>query len=422
MVNALSELQKRAIAYSGQADIGDVPPLYAARRAAEQAAAEQALGGTGQLPSGGGGVAPVAAAGGGGAVGGSADFGLPGTTGDPAIDQALASGYRDVINAGRADPRGPPGRDAQNPDVEAFLDDYFGFLKNPAVIGASAPFVGPFAAALGPLFGATDIPEAAPLTPSAILAQLFGGPTVEQGTAERVGTGIAAPSEEAAAAIAQELNQQLGLPSFGSGLSSGDRGGGPSEGGGGGFGCFAGGTLVLMADMTEKPIEHIRIGDEVMGFYEAGEPTRCRVIGTFAHKDKPVVRLNGGTLVTRNHRFFAETHENAYEFVPIEEVSLGGTIMGVEGEKRLVETLEDAGEFRDVFNLTVEGAHTYFANGYRVHNIKHFGGPVVAPEDGGEVEETLLDGEFVLNPQATKMLGHDFLNNVNHMARLASRK
>lgn len=422
-MNALSELQKRAIAYSGQADIGDVPPLYAAQRAAQQQATEQALGGMGTGASGAGGTVPLAPGlGGGGAVGGSADFGLPGSTGDPAVDAALASGYRDVVNQGRADPRGAPGRDAQNPDVEAFLDDYFGFLKDPAVIGVSAPFVGPFARTLGPYFGAEGIPESAPLGPIDIIQHLAGK---IMGGDQDLG-GFMSDAEIEAAAAAGEISAAPIDPATGQigrkvgGIRGGDRGGGPS-GGGGGFGCFAAGTLILMADGTQKPIETIRLDDMVMGFHEAGEPEPARVIGVYAHKDKSVLRLNGGTLVTRLHRFFAETHENAYEFVPMEDIRVGQNIMGTNGERRMVETIEDAGEFRDVHNFTVEGLHTYFANGYRVHNIKHMGGPVVAPEEGGEVNETLLDGEFVLNPQATKMLGEDFLHRANHMARLANR-
>jgi hypothetical protein len=87
-----------------------------------------------------------------------------------------------------------------------------------------------------------------------------------------------------------------------------------------------------------------------------------------SHADQPVIRVNGNTLVTRNHPFFAETHPDGYEFVPAEELHLRQNVMGVDGEKIQIETIEDAGEFRDVFNITVEGLHTYFANGYRVHN------------------------------------------------------
>lgn len=361
MVNTLSELQKRAIAYSGQADIGDVPPLYAAQRAAQQAAAEQALGGTGMGgASGAGGVAPLAAGlGGGGAVGGTADIGLPGTTGDPVMDATLASGYRQTIIDDRADPRGAPGRDAQNPDVEAFLDDYFGFLQNPGVIGASAPFVGPVASVLGPYFGAEDVPESAPLGPMDLIGYLAGkitGGDAFDGLTEQEVQALTLDPISPVAPIDSRAGADRGQDG---GRGIGDPGRGT---------CFAAGTVVLMADMTECPIERIQLGDKVMAFYEAGPPEPAMVVGVHAHKNVNIVRVNGSTLTTANHPFFAETRPNDFEFVPAEELKIGQPLMGIDGEKIVVETIEKTNEVRDVFNITVEGLHTYFANGYRVHN------------------------------------------------------
>ena len=172
-VNMLSELAKRGVAYSGQADIGDVPPLYALQRAAQQAAAERALSGAGG-PAGAGGV-QMPPMGGGGAVGGTADTGLPGQLPfGPMVDTALVRQYRDLQREAPGEGRGAPGRTAgYSPEVEAFLEDYFGFLQNPFAMATSVPGFGQLVGVLGSAISGLPAPEAAPLTPESLVAHVI---------------------------------------------------------------------------------------------------------------------------------------------------------------------------------------------------------------------------------------------------------
>ena len=89
----------------------------------------------------GGGV-PLSGGYGGGAGGaaGAADIGLPGNSGmPPEIEEQVIRAMRATGESRDGFDRGAPGRDGANPEVEAFLDEHFSFLKDPAAIGMAAP-------------------------------------------------------------------------------------------------------------------------------------------------------------------------------------------------------------------------------------------------------------------------------------------
>ena len=65
--------------------------------------------------------------------------------------------------------------------------------------------------------------------------------------------------------------------------------------------CFAAGTMIQMADGTEKPIEQIRVGDQVMSFDDPnGELVTSTVTQTFETPDQLVIDFHG-TYVTPGH-------------------------------------------------------------------------------------------------------------------------
>ncbi|MEO0500585.1 MAG: UvrD-helicase domain-containing protein, partial [Pseudomonadota bacterium] len=75
--------------------------------------------------------------------------------------------------------------------------------------------------------------------------------------------------------------------------------------------CLAAGTLVLMADSSERPIESVRAGDDVMSCYGSGDFRPARVTDTFSRRhDGPLIRVRtarGRALVsTAEHRHFAD--------------------------------------------------------------------------------------------------------------------
>ena len=163
--------------------------------------------------------------------------------------------------------------------------------------------------------------------------------------------------------------QQLNIGSGGGGTAGP---GGPCTscgyyGYGGGIPCFARGTPILMADRTMKPIEDVKVGDEVMSF--TGEPDR--VIRVHKRQSDHVRELwvsnqkgeKRRILTTDHHLFWAGDGK----WVPARLLKVGTTVYGPDKAAwRVVENIR-RDEAQTVYNLDVTKYHSYFANGILVH-------------------------------------------------------
>lgn len=146
---------------------------------------------------------------------------------------------------------------------------------------------------------------------------------------------------------------------------------------GGGFAhCFVADTMVEMADGTLKNIQDVVLGDVLKG-----ETGNNKVIGFHQPKlgDEKVYSFNGGRhFVTAEHPFrttdgwkslnpgkTAEEHLN----ITVTELKVGDTLVTDEG---LVKLNFIHGQYRDkdtqLYNFKLDGDHTYYADGYLVHN------------------------------------------------------
>jgi len=444
--NPLSNIAKRDIAFSGRADVGNVPELYAMRRAM-QGTGQADMGGTAGLASGAGGSTPLDSSGGfggGGAVGGRADIGLPGASlydQDREIEytrllRQMQEGGGEGPDRGEIASRGGLNVDPADPFGVGFGQGVSNVTQIASLLGVPTmgmanQFVNLMlqdAQSRNDAFFDSLIEGTAPLQPGS-------GVTIERSGSFGPDFGAESGSDFGADLATGDVDIDTS-----SGVSIGrrddrDGGGGDAGSGGGGgqgqmggeAGCFAAGTKILMADGSEKGIEQIQLGDKVMGFNEDEDPEPCEVIGRFAHRSKPVWRLNGNTLVTPAHRFFALIDNKGHGFWPLEEIPIGAKIMAGDGGSVTVETIENAGEQRDVFNITVQRLHTYISNGFRVHNRKEEGGEIT-PTTGypSDVEDRMVDmriGEHVLTEDAVRMAGGPaFFDGMNMMARLARKR
>ena len=148
-------------------------------------------------------------------------------------------------------------------------------------------------------------------------------------------------------------------------------------GGGGGGGCFTGRTPVVMADRTIRALAEIAVGDRVLAYDEVARELRaCAVIQTFAHEPEPYLHIwlaDGSRIeVTANHPLSRDL-----QWVSADRVRAGDRLdalaTGLDGIVQLaVERVEPSGRVAPVFNLEVDGAHTYFANGVLAHNKSVF--------------------------------------------------
>lgn len=138
------------------------------------------------------------------------------------------------------------------------------------------------------------------------------------------------------------------------------------------FHCFAGDTLITMADGSARGIAELRAGDLVLGCDEAGELSRARVQRLHVAPSVPCLELRldraGPSLkVTAAHPLLADGL-----WRPAGSLRPGSQLMtwSDRGAVAPVTLLERASmpAALTVFNLTVDGCHTFFAEGVLVHN------------------------------------------------------
>ncbi len=138
--------------------------------------------------------------------------------------------------------------------------------------------------------------------------------------------------------------------------------------------CFAGGTPVLMADGTWRPIAAIDKGAAVLAFDEqTGRVLPARVSQRLDHAPEAICRaviedLDRELLVTSNHPFYCDGRwRRIGELAPQSEL-FHFDATRAESTPRRLRALEPTGHRAPVFNLEVEEAHSYFVEGMLVHN------------------------------------------------------
>lgn len=185
--------------------------------------------------------------------------------------------------------------------------------------------------------------------------------------------------------LGQNWNDLMGL--FGGG------GGGTTQPFQTAGGCFVAGTRVLMADGSEKPIETLQIGEQVHTY--DGAKHRHAVITdriTFHTKQTYALTFSDGTvLLTTDSHPIATTQgwksispeSTALENpgLPVTPLTIGDAIYTVSGITCYLASIQKR-EIAQVYNITVDTAHTYYANNILVHNAKGF-------TSGGEGSENV---------------------------------
>lgn len=185
------------------------------------------------------------------------------------------------------------------------------------------------------------------------------------------GPGYYGVTSDAVTASAAEGRYIVGYATSG---AAGGGGSGSTGGGGAGGSCFTGDTLVVMASGATRRIDRIRVDDLVRAF----DPTAlvlqpARVTATHVHPVRDVLVL---ALADREVTTTAEhpvlTPDRG--FVAAGALRTGDTVL-VHVDGALVPAVLTGVHRRRsrrcrVYNLTVEGLHTYVAGGLAVHNTK----------------------------------------------------
>ena len=146
--------------------------------------------------------------------------------------------------------------------------------------------------------------------------------------------------------------------------------------------CFVGETMVKMGDDTEKRIDEIKEGDEVLNDLGTTSIVKQHII----HEEGPyqIYGFNGGEgFVTKDHPLKVQTKEGEEVWKAIDPSWIApvthevdtltlevGDMLVVGKEEKLVEvkSIEETGTASSTYNLTLDNVHTYYANDYVAHN------------------------------------------------------
>jgi hypothetical protein len=144
--------------------------------------------------------------------------------------------------------------------------------------------------------------------------------------------------------------------------------------------CFLSGTPILLSDGSTKPIEEIKVGDEIMAFdEETSGLVKDKVSKTFAHKATEYLIINNHLKVTPNHPVY-----NNGEWIEIGKLNIGDSLLNSQGKTELITDIKKFNDEVDTYNLEVNPYHTYIAGGYVVHNkIPGGGTPIGGDGPGG---------------------------------------
>jgi len=138
------------------------------------------------------------------------------------------------------------------------------------------------------------------------------------------------------------------------------------SGGLAGGGCFLGHTLVRTPE-GECRIDQLKTGDQVLSFDDCGNIKPGTVLQVHEHENERVVRYNlwGGTFLDATPNHWVLNQFNAF----VEIGTLGNDDCLVDENNHLRPIVSKADlQTGTVYNLTVEGHHTFIAGGIRVHN------------------------------------------------------
>ncbi|MFK4086134.1 polymorphic toxin-type HINT domain-containing protein [Kribbella sp. NPDC020789] len=182
---------------------------------------------------------------------------------------------------------------------------------------------------------------------------------------------------------------------------------------------FAGTTTVLMADGSHKPIQDIRVGDEVIATDpETGEQAAKAVEHVFVHDDTVVdLEVDGETITTtEDHPFWSITDQR---FERADHLGAGEQVLGAGNGAITVSGLKAGTEHAALaYNLSVQGIHTYHVGeqSVLVHNscinwaaksVKTWGHTFKTHGAGAKNLRALIDRARSTNNQQGQWLDND---------------
>jgi hypothetical protein len=126
--------------------------------------------------------------------------------------------------------------------------------------------------------------------------------------------------------------------------------------------CFAKGTLILLADGTSQAIETIEAGQMVLAAPDTdpeAAPAPCKVVQVYHNAPARVFEVHvAGEVIrtTANHPFYVKGNG----WVKVQDLAVADELRTQNGAWLKIQKTEESQSMESVFNLQVEGDHTYF--------------------------------------------------------------
>ncbi|MEA3344429.1 MAG: polymorphic toxin-type HINT domain-containing protein, partial [Patescibacteria group bacterium] len=148
-----------------------------------------------------------------------------------------------------------------------------------------------------------------------------------------------------------------------------------------GGGCFTEGTKILMWDGSLKNIEDVKVGDQILTRSDSqnNELDIAITQGVSQHFVRKYLIINDFLGVTPEHRLYVNN-----DWVYAGNIQIGDELLNQDGEIIIVESMETREGLVPVYNIIVNEYHTYFADGFYVHN----------GEKGGQARVHFVDTAF----------------------------
>ncbi|MER7668140.1 DddA-like double-stranded DNA deaminase toxin [Kitasatospora sp. NPDC096128] len=184
---------------------------------------------------------------------------------------------------------------------------------------------------------------------------------------------------------------------------------------------FEAGTDVLLADGSTEPIEDLRVGDSVLASSPSGDATPHRVTATITGSgQKNLVKIafhdgsedsgNASVTATDHHPFWVQ---NRNRWVDAADLQAGDTLRTEDGSVLQVDSITRWAQDDTVYNLTVDGVHTYYVKAGKSYVLVHNApcdtvarvleelkgkrvttGRILDPETGADIHDEIEAGGF----------------------------
>jgi len=164
----------------------------------------------------------------------------------------------------------------------------------------------------------------------------------------------------------------------------------PTYGGGGPGGCFVEGTLITLPDGTKKAIEKLTLDElllsaEIETLNDTNIPDELykwsseylsenRIISPITKITKQVadktIIINDGLLEATPTHLQLIQRNGYWKFIPLGDIAVGDNLYTIDNEIIPVTNVTVNLEKRNIYPMTLNPFHTYFANGILTHNYK----------------------------------------------------